>query len=103
MRKCKDKNRLMLEKTILEFLISLRAHALNGWERASTFSQMYGFFKLDVEFEGGDHSTKKKDSQKLYYLQKTLKLDAKTGPAKPGLEIPFSDIYVQEFFFQTFA
>lgn len=44
------RQRIEIERLVLEFIISLRSHAEYGWERASLFAQLYGFYKPDEKF-----------------------------------------------------
>jgi len=84
--------RNQVERSILDFLASLKYYSDN-WKRARTFALMYGFLQADDSFLAARRSGTS-DTRHPHRLN-----DGKVGE----LDIPYSDIHLQEFFLQCYC
>ena len=60
------------------------------------FSQLYGFFKLE-------DANALRQSKQLPFARRSTKNHPKEPTKSVELDIPYCDIYVQEYFFSAFA
>lgn len=91
MEKYRDQKRSRVEEHLLEFLATLKYYS-DYWKRAKSFAVMYGFLKSEDSFLSGRRS-----------CTSDARHPQRLNDGRPGeLEVPNTDIYVQEFFLTAY-